>query len=226
MNRAELQQAIQCYRWYHSIPLCDGMFTPGKRSYEHLTSKLRMMQLPQDLSGRSVLDIGCNEGFYAIEASVRGAARVLGIDNEQRKDVAKKFSLVKEALEHKAEFRFMDVCDLDSEAIGSFDIVFFLSVMHHLRYPTLALDKVAAVTKGYAIIEVVVIDSDSGADNCTLVRGLGNKGKVLMFPNRQFLTEMIESAGFKHIEVLGSHSRRRYNNTPAECGKVLLKAYK
>ena len=34
--------------------------------------------IPADLSGKSVLDIGCNGGFYSIQMKRRGAARVLG----------------------------------------------------------------------------------------------------------------------------------------------------
>ena len=64
----DLMNLVHRYRWYHSIPLADGLLTPGKRSHEHLSEKLAVMHLPDDLTGRSLLDIGCNEGFYTIEA--------------------------------------------------------------------------------------------------------------------------------------------------------------
>ena len=40
--------------------------------------------IPQDLSGATVLDIGCNGGFYSIQMKRRGAARVLGVDIDDR----------------------------------------------------------------------------------------------------------------------------------------------
>jgi ribosomal protein L11 methylase PrmA len=40
--------------------------------------------VPEDLTGRTVLDIGCNAGFYAIEMKRRGAARVVGVDSDER----------------------------------------------------------------------------------------------------------------------------------------------
>ena len=222
----DLESLVRQYRWYHSIDLGDGFCTPGKRSYQHLNDKLKMMDLPSDMTGYSVLDIGCNEGFFSIEAHRRGASKVVGVDNQQRKDVAAKFALAKSALVHNVELQLEDVHDLDPAIIGTFDMVFFLSVFHHLNHPFLALDKVASVTANVAIMEFVVIDTPSSEESAHLVRGFGHKGKVRLFPNKQFLTEMLQRAGFRDIEVLGSHSRRRYEGTPAEAEKVMLKAYK
>ena len=39
--------------------------------------------IPADLNGKSVLDIGCNGGFYSIEMKRRGADRVVGIDSDE-----------------------------------------------------------------------------------------------------------------------------------------------
>ncbi len=43
---------------------------------------LRATSLPDDLTGASVLDIGCNAGFYSLEMKRRGAGRVVGIDTD------------------------------------------------------------------------------------------------------------------------------------------------
>ncbi len=214
------------YRWYHSIPLGDGSFTPGKRSYEHLSEKLNMMRLPIDLTGCSLLDIGCNEGFYAIEAWRRGASPVLGLDNQQRKDVAAKFALIKTVLGHGADFREWDVEDTGAETPGSFDIVLFLSVFHHLKYPFYALDRVASLTGRMAIMELVVADTMTVDETPQLLRGFGHKGKLRLIPNRPFLMEMLRWSGFHDLEVLGTHSRRRYEGLPVEAEKVMLRASK
>ncbi len=214
------------YRWYHSIPIGNGLFTPGKRSYENLSAKLDMMQLPDDLTGCSLLDIGCNEGFYAIEAWQRGASTVLGLDNQQRKDVAAKFALIKKLLGHGADFREWDVEDTGADDPGPFDIVLFLSVFHHLRYPFYALDRVASLTGNMAIMEFVVADSKPEDDSPQLLRGFGHKGKLRLIPNRWFLLEMLHWSGFRDVELLGAHSRRRYDGLPVEAEKVMLRAHK
>ncbi len=40
--------------------------------------------IPDDLEGKSVLDIGCNAGFYTMEMKRRNAGRVVGIDSDPR----------------------------------------------------------------------------------------------------------------------------------------------
>ena len=93
--------------------------------------------IPQDLAGWSVLDIGCNAGFYSLEMKRRGAARVLGIDTDDRYlDQAR---LAAEVRGVGIEFRNLSVYDV--AALGErFDLVIFMGVLYHLRHPLLALD--------------------------------------------------------------------------------------
>ncbi len=72
----------------------------------------------------------------------------------------------------------MSIYDLDPEEIGQFDIVLFLAVFHHLRYPLLALDKIGAVTKELAIMEIVDAVRKKPSQQAALVRRLGNRGGI------------------------------------------------
>jgi tRNA (mo5U34)-methyltransferase len=94
--------------------------------------------LPEDLSGKSVLDIGCNAGFYSFEMKRRGAAEVVGIDSDDRYLAQARFAA--EALGFEdVEFRNLSVYDVGS--LGRrFDLVIFMGVLYHLRHPLLALD--------------------------------------------------------------------------------------
>src|SRR5205085_10432039 len=94
--------------------------------------------LPKDLSGKTVLDIGCNAGFYSIEMKRRGASRVLGIDSDHR--YLEQARLAADVLDFEdIEFAKLDVYDV--AAIGEkFDLVIFMGVLYHLRHPLLALD--------------------------------------------------------------------------------------
>jgi tRNA (mo5U34)-methyltransferase len=93
--------------------------------------------IPANLAGKSVLDIGCNAGFYSIAMKQRGAARVLGIDNDDRYlDQARLAAEVKQV---EIEFRNLSVYDV-AVLKERFDIVLFMGVMYHLRHPLLALD--------------------------------------------------------------------------------------
>ncbi len=227
MNPTELEEAIKKYDWYQRIPLGCGLFTPGTTESDS-ERKLQFMQLPENLAGKSVLDVGCNEGFFTFEAERRGAVRALAID--QREKHREKFELVRRILGLTAEFRTMSLYDLDPAVIGQFDIVFFLAVFHHLRYPFLALDKLAAVTKEVAIMEVLEAVPKKPSQQAAFVRRLGSQGQLRMLPTREFLLEILEQAGFTRVEFLGTHRAHE----PAERRKmydysqqrVLLKAFR
>jgi tRNA (mo5U34)-methyltransferase len=126
--------------WFHNIDLGGIWTAPDHFLGDYPGAKFRRFapHLPADLSGKSVLDIGCNAGFYSIEMKRRGASRVLGIDSDERYlDQAR---LASETLGFDdLEFRKLDVYDVG--AIGEkFDLVVFMGVLYHLRHPLLALD--------------------------------------------------------------------------------------
>ena len=126
--------------WFHNMDLGQGVLTAPDHflgDYPRFKFERFAAALP-DVSGRSVLDIGCNAGFYAIEMKRRGAARVVGIDSDDR--YLAQARLASEALgQHDIEFRNLSVYDVAQ--IGErFDLVVFMGVLYHLRHPLLALD--------------------------------------------------------------------------------------
>ena len=64
--------------WRHRIPLGHGIVTPGR---EDSNVELARIDLPEDLTGLQILDIGCSDGFFCFECEKRGAARVVGGNN-------------------------------------------------------------------------------------------------------------------------------------------------
>jgi SAM-dependent methyltransferase len=223
---SNLSETLNGLEWYQRIPLGPGIYTPGGEDTE---GKLKRLDLPANLSGKSVLDIGCNEGYFAFEAERRGASRVLGIDANEK--VRPKFELVKELLRSRVEFRALSVYDLDQATIGKFDLVFFLAVFHHLRYPFLALDKIASVTDGLAVMEIPVAVAKSSldpfSDESVMIRRMG-KRRVRLLPNVPFMTEMLQRAGFARVQLVGTHRRRKipgYGDRYAQ-ERLIVKAHR
>jgi len=108
--------------------------------------------VPADLSGKTVLDIGCNAGFYSFEMKRRGAARVLGIDHEPLYLNQARFA--RERLGLEVDLREMTVYDVDR--LGEqFDLVLFLGVFYHLRHPLYALEKVAGLVRGQLLFQTM-----------------------------------------------------------------------
>jgi tRNA (mo5U34)-methyltransferase len=125
--------------WFHNLNLAGVQTAPGHFLGDYPAMKWSRFAhaIPLRLDGKSVLDIGCNAGFYSIEMKRRGAARVVGIDSDRRYLAQARFAAEVEAVD--IEFREMSVYDLP--ALGErFDIVLFMGVLYHLRHPLLALD--------------------------------------------------------------------------------------
>jgi SAM-dependent methyltransferase len=92
--------------------------------------KLHSLRLPGRLTGKSVLDLGCNEGFFALEVKRRGAQRVLGIDHNEKVIAAARQRALDAGLD--VEFVCRDVLDLPDE---KFDFVLLLSALHYIADP-------------------------------------------------------------------------------------------
>jgi tRNA (mo5U34)-methyltransferase len=140
--RDDLDERIEALGpWFHNINLGGVWTAPDHFLGDYPGAKFRRFapHLPKDLSGKSVLDIGCNAGFYSIEMKRRGADRVLGIDSDERYLAQARFATEVLGYEDDVEFAKLDVYDV--AAIGeTFDLVVFMGVLYHLRHPLLALD--------------------------------------------------------------------------------------
>lgn len=143
--KTDLEQQIHALSpWFHNLHLPDGTQTaPDHFLGDFPTFKWREIapSIPEDLDGWQVLDIGCNAGFYSFELARRGA-RVLGIDRDPHYLEQARWAAQQYRLEDKVQFKQMQIYDLAREP-GSFDLVLFMGVFYHLRYPLLALDTVA-----------------------------------------------------------------------------------
>ena len=148
-SRDEIQRRAEALGpWFHNIDLNGAWTAPNHFLGNYPAVKWRGFAdaIPQDLTGKTVLDIGCNAGFYSFEMRRRGASRVLGIDSDAR--YLAQARLAAEVLDMDGvEFRQMGVYDV--AALGErFDLVIFMGVLYHLRHPLLALDLIRAHVAG------------------------------------------------------------------------------
>src|SRR3978361_2257632 len=125
--------------WFHNLDLQGVRTAPSHFLGDYPAVKWRNFAdvVPKCLKGKTVLDIGCNAGFYAMEMKRRGADRVLGLDSRDEYLAQARFAA--EVNELDVEFRNLSVYDVGK--IGErFDLVIFMGVLYHLRHPLLALD--------------------------------------------------------------------------------------
>jgi len=126
-------------RWFHNIDLKGVRTAPDHFLGDYPAIKWRRFAhaIPEDLSGKTVLDIGCNGGFYAIEMKRRGADRVVAVDFDDVYLNQARFAA--EVMGADIEFRKLSVYDV-ALLKEKFDVVLFMGVFYHLRHPLLALD--------------------------------------------------------------------------------------
>lgn len=140
LTTEQIQTQVQALgRWFHNIDLKGVKTAPDHFLGDYPSVKFDAFKhaIPANLAGKSVLDIGCNGGFYSIEMKKRGADRVVGIDSDL--DYLKQARFAARVNEIDIEFRQMNVYEVPQLA-ETFDVVIFMGVLYHLRHPLLALD--------------------------------------------------------------------------------------
>jgi tRNA (mo5U34)-methyltransferase len=139
-TREEIRARVeQLGSWFHNLDLQGVATAPHHFLGDYPSAKWQGFQhaIPKDLKGASVLDVGCNAGFYSIEMKRRGAERVVGIDSSDVYLAQARFAT--EVCGAKVELRKLSVYEVD-RLHERFDIVLFMGVLYHLRHPLLALD--------------------------------------------------------------------------------------
>lgn len=197
----EDERQLHSLKWYHRIELGDGIITPGL-PWERLWKPIEKAIRGLDLRGKRVLDIGCWDGKWTFLAESLGA-RVTATDCvSQRWGMRDTFLFAAKLLGCQATYMPQcDVCTLsDTFKSGSFDVVLFMGVLYHLRYPMLALSQVRRVlgTNGLLVLETHAIKDESTSaiyfNYCE--PDMEDKSNWL-FPTTLALRKMIQSSYFQ-----------------------------
>lgn len=210
----------QLGKWFHNMDLRGVRTAPDHflGDYPGFKWKNFAHAIPANLAGKSVLDIGCNAGFYSIEMKRRGAERVLGIDFDEVYLNQARFAA--EVNELDIEFRQLSVYDVG--ALGEkFDLVIFMGVLYHLRHPLLALDLIREhVVKDLMLFQSMQRGSDEPYETeedypfeessifedrdfpaaYFIEKKYSNDPTNWWVPNRSCVEAMLRSAGFKILE--------------------------
>ncbi len=217
--RAEIAETIQRLGpWYHNVVFAPGvMSNPSNPDYPASRWRILDQVIPRNLQGKSVLDIGCNSGFFSLEMKKRGAARVVGIDVmphllAQSRFASHWFELPLELYECGA----YDVDSLESR----FDVIVFVGVLYHLKHPLYALEQMASicnetmyfqsVVRGpggdvqpaddYPVSEMAVFDQPAWPKLYFIEKKFNGDESNWWFATRSCLKAMLRTAGFHTIE--------------------------
>jgi tRNA (mo5U34)-methyltransferase len=201
--------------WYQPITLGD-VITPSISPSKYF--EWRSKALPDNLEGKTVLDVGANEGYFSFLCESRGANRILAIDDpsyvrygHQRSvtyDPREGFEIAKGILNSKVEYRTLSVFDLDC-LDESFDLVLYLDVYYHLEEPLLALRKLYNKTKWMLIFSGLFIEDERPMMYLyEPYEKDPNDPTNVWSASISCLMRMFKRVGFRDIQLYGTYDQR------------------
>lgn len=191
--------------YYHAYTIRDQgghvISTPGIHPTTRVLASLDRFGYPIDLTGKTVLDIGCNAGFYTFVAKLRGAASVLGVDYFQH--CVDQARLIGEILNLDVGFRQGDGEEIDLGST-SFDVVLNTGVLYHLQNPMRYLQRMAQLTRQFMFLESEMLIGRRYADYAWFIEhtycGDGSNWWVY---GPECIVKMARAAGFARAEFQG-----------------------
>ncbi len=209
-----MQDEINSINWYHRIDLGD-CYTPGANYL--LQNKPEDIFIPNDLSGKSVLDVGCWDGYYSFECEKRNAERVVASDKyiwEKESSFWSKdrgFDFAHKYLNSKVEKAVLSVEELDPKKLGTFNYVLMLCVVCLSKNPFQYIEIAKSMCKEYLIIEshIDMTDVDFPAAKYYTGRNNGTEVNDYWGMNPLAITGIMADVGFKNIQykIIGDGNR-------------------
>ncbi len=197
--------------WWHTIELPGGVRTPGHQRIEEQEFIAR--NIPQNLSGKTVLDIGAADGYFSFLAERRNATKVVAIDafqgykpeegrvgiGQEARPFLKTFTLAKNALHSKVEYENLDLFELDALPL-KFDLIFLFGVYYHLEDPVKGFQTVVRkLNPGGLLLFEGLVRAGNQKPNLHQFRESEIEPTTFCSANIEWLTEAFHNAGLERV---------------------------
>jgi 2-polyprenyl-3-methyl-5-hydroxy-6-metoxy-1,4-benzoquinol methylase len=222
LSEAEVAQRVKDYFWHYPFRFGDllveaddvhfrGLQGRHYQRYLHIFPALLSLT-GGSLSSHTVLEIGCNAGFWSMQAGRAGARSVLGLDVSAKN--IEQANFIRELIGMDGvEYRVMNAYDVSREAVGEFDVTFFLGVLYHIDKPIEALERLYDVTKRWAVIDTTLARSDvpEGVPILKLqedvVHDQNFSNRIALVPSKSAVPLLLKHVGFREVYWIQNASR-------------------
>src|SRR5262249_32479028 len=210
---AELRERIKSFPyWHYSFDLGDDVIinpediTGNRRVRDFIWPAVLELCGRNDLKGLRVLDIACNAGHWSLQALNSGAEYVLGID--ARPIHIEQSELVRDALDvdsARLQYRLMNIYDLSPDIVGTFDLCLAFRILHHLRHPLLAIERIRDVCRSYVVFDVRLLCAEGkllkmkAEDWSNSLHGVDG---AAFLPTKAAVELMLKSSGFRNVRLI------------------------
>ena len=208
--------------WFHQIDVGHGLLTPGSRDCQQ---KLAALNLPEDLTGWSVIDIGANDGFYSFECEERGASKVLATDYphwtgdveySEGQCVSRKehFETARKLRGSEVDDMTISVYDLSPDEFGTFNLVMIYGVLYHVCHITVALENAVRMSDRLIIVESALHKDNRSGDTPMMLYVAGPPS--WWYPNPACIKAMMLLFGCEEVSIM----------SPPDYPRVVLHGYR
>ncbi len=200
MDPSDVQRQIDEITWYHEFDFGNGLATratgPDAADHRALWRNLEHQLSQIDFVGKTVLDVGCWDGYWSFFAEKRGAKHVLAADDVSQNwagnrglQLAK--SLLHSSIETRDDVSIYDLQSLDQK----FDVVLCLGVYYHLVDPFYALAQVRHCCHEDTVV-VFEGDATLGLPGGLMYFDIGDQAMPVFVPTPEALTGMLQACYF------------------------------
>lgn len=202
VSKAEIKkQAAELGPWRKGPFEVGGVLIDGH--WDSAPKWHRAMAAAESIHGRTVCDVGCNNGYYLYRMKEAGAAQILGIDPVAKFEA--QFSWLQSFEEVPGlEFRRQGFEDLS----GQFDTIFCMGVLYHVHNPHALFETMkACLAKGGTLI-IETISADLG-EACIVPAGkyAGVSG-IHWLPGPGAVLNWLRRSGFSKSELVSTAAAR------------------
>lgn len=152
----------------------------------------------KDIKGKTILDIGCSDGYFSNKCAELGARKVLGLDFNRLRIKRAKFA-AKTLNLNNSEFKYYDFYNLSNNK--KFDVIMALGILHRVPEIYLFIKKISEITSK-ALIEFKTLDTED--EICKFVGETKQSGMNSSFyfaPSTNFLIKILKYHGFNKFEI-------------------------
>jgi 2-polyprenyl-3-methyl-5-hydroxy-6-metoxy-1,4-benzoquinol methylase len=213
LAQAEIEERLDSFYWHYPFEFggrfVEADWEPGKgihgrhyRRYLHIFPALLSMR-GGSLTGATVLDVGCNCGFWSLQARRLGAESVLGIEASQENVDQANFILELTGI-GGIRFEQGSAYEVSRERHGEFDVVLYLGLLYHLEHPVLALERLYETTAELAVVDTTVVP-DSGVlcrIQADVVHDQNYSNRLAFVPSRAAVAAMLRHVGFRKVVLV------------------------
>jgi SAM-dependent methyltransferase len=205
----ELQERIAAFpRWHYRFEFEGGVSTPvvdlGKVNRHEQRRRYFFDALLQvtggTLEGRRVLDLGCNAGWWSLQAIEAGADFVLGVDVRQMHIDQANLVFGAKGID-PSRYRFAQGDVFTHDFGGCFDVVLCLGLMEHVAKPVELLERMAASGAELLVIDTALSGASSSCFEVSHLNEPDVHGELVLVPTREAVIELAARSGYNAVAL-------------------------